>query len=121
MLQVRRTAAMATVLAAALMIPVSVPVSARAAAGQADAAAEQAVLKAENARFAAMIKADTAALEKLLADELSYTHSNALVQDKAAFISDIKTAKIKYLTVEPSGQKARIFGTMAIVTGSASV
>ena len=68
-----------------------------------------------------MIKADGAALEKLLADELSYTHSNAPVQDKAAFIGDIKSAKIKYLTVEPTDQKARVFGNMAIVTGGASV
>jgi hypothetical protein len=84
-------------------------------------AAEQAVLKAENARFEAMLKADAAALEKLLADELSYTHSNASVQDKAAFISDIKTGKIKYLSVEPTDQKARVFGTTAVVTGGASV
>ncbi len=66
----------------------------------------------------AMTKADGAALEKLLADELSYTHSNAQVQDKAAFISDIKSGKIKYLTVESTDQKARIFGNMAIVTGA---
>ena len=82
---------------------------------------EQAVLKADNARFAAMLKADAAALEKLLASELSYTHSNASVQDKAAFISDIKTGKIKYVTVEPTDQKAQVFGNMAIVTGGASV
>jgi hypothetical protein len=68
-----------------------------------------------------MLKADAAALEKLLGDELSYTHSNASVQNKAAFISDIKTGKIKYLSVEPTDQKARVFGTTAVVTGGASV
>jgi hypothetical protein len=95
-----------------------------AAAGadrQANAAAEQAVLKAENARFAAMLKGDAAALEKLLGDELSYTHSNALVQDKKAFIDDIKTGKIKYLTVDATDQKVHVFGNMAIVTGGAAV
>jgi hypothetical protein len=102
-------------------VPASATASARVLEGQADAAAEQAVLKADNARFAAMIKADAAALDKLLATELSYTHSNASVQNKAEFISDIKTGKIKYLTVEASDQKARVFGTMAIVTGGASV
>jgi hypothetical protein len=69
----------------------------------------------------AVLKADAAALEKLLGDELSYTHSNASVQNKAAFISDIKTGKIKYLSVEPTDQKARVFGTTAVVTGGASV
>lgn len=42
-----------------------------------------------------MLKVDAAALEKLLADELIYTHSNAARQDKKAFIDDIKTGKIK--------------------------
>jgi hypothetical protein len=84
-------------------------------------AAEQAVLQAEKDRFAAMLKADAPALEKLLATELSYTHSNASVQDKAAFIADIKTGAIKYLMIEPTDMKARVFGTMAIVTGGASV
>jgi Domain of unknown function (DUF4440) len=92
-----------------------------AAARQAGGAAEQAVLQAENDRFAAMKKADAAALEKLLAPELSYTHSNASVQDKAAFISDIKSGRIKYLTIDAADMKARIFGSMAIVTGGATV
>jgi hypothetical protein len=106
----------AIALMAAVMIVT--PVSSRAQSG---GAAEQAVLKADNARFAAMLAADTVALEKLLADELSYTHSNASVQNKAAFISDIKTGTIKYLAMEPTDQKARVFGNMAIVTGGASV
>jgi hypothetical protein len=105
-----------TAMTAAVMFVTSVTVLA-----QTGSAAEKAVLAAENARFAAMLKGDAAALEKLLADELSYTHSNASVQDKAAFISDIKTGKIKYLTIEPTDQKAKVFGTSAIVTGGASV
>jgi hypothetical protein len=106
----------------AIALIAAVVVTAPAAiSGQGGSAAEQAVLKAEKDRFAAMTKGDTAALEKLLAAELSYTHSNAAVQDKAAFINDIKTGTIKYLTIEPSDMKARVFGTTAIVTGSATV
>ena len=111
-------AMMRTAIAVLAAVIVVTPVKSLAQAGK---AAEEAVLKADNARFAAMLQADAAALDKLLADELSYTHSNASVQDKAAFISDIKTSKIKYLTIEATDQKARIFGNMAIVTGGASV
>jgi ABC-type phosphate/phosphonate transport system substrate-binding protein len=105
----------------ALLTTLSIGALAKSPQAKEASAAEQAVLKADNERFTAMLKADTAALEKLLADELSYTHSNAQVQDKAAFISDIKTGKIKYLTIEATDQKARVFGTTAIVTGGASV
>lgn len=120
MVQFGKVAATAMVLAA-MGVFAWAPAAAGAAEGQANPAAEQAVLKADNARFAAMLKADAAALEKLLADELSYTHSNASVQDKKAFIDDIKTGKIKYLTVDATDQKVRVFGNMAIVTGGASV
>ena len=117
-MRLSRTLAGATI---ALLAVITLTAAPRGQAAKAAAGAEEAVLKADNARFDAMTKADGAALEKLLADELSYTHSNAQVQDKAAFISDIKSGKIKYLTVEPTDQKARIFGNMAIVTGGASV
>ena len=117
-MRLSRTLAGATI---ALLAVITLAAAPRGQAAKAAAGAEEAVLKADNARFDAMIKADGAALEKLLADELSYTHSNAQVQDKAAFISDIKSGKIKYLTVEPTDQKARVFGNMAIVTGGASV
>ena len=49
-----------------------------AAAGK----AEQVVLQAEKDRFAAMTKVDEAALNKLLADDLTYVHTNALMQTK---------------------------------------
>jgi hypothetical protein len=88
---------------------------------QGGSAAEQAVLKAENDRFAAMHNGDVAALEKVLAPELSYTHTSGNVQTKEQFISDIKTGTIKYLTIEPSDMKVRIFGTTAVITGGASV
>src|SRR5262245_56971191 len=120
MLQFGKMAATAMILVAVGVFTWA-PAAAGTAEGQANSGAQQAVLKADNARFAAMLKADAAALEKLLADELSYTHSNASVQDKKAFIDDIKTGKIKYLMVDATDQKARVFGDMAIVTGGASV
>jgi len=83
--------------------------------------AEQDVRQAERDRFAAMVKADTGALDKLLARELSYTHSNAQMQDKAGFIGDIKSGAIKYLSIDPSDTSVYVFGNAAVVTGGAAV
>jgi len=85
------------------------------------AGAKAAVLKADNDRFAAMQKDDVAALEKILGDELHYTHTSAVVQTKAQFIDDIRTGKIKYLSVEPNDQNVDVFGNVAVVTGGAAV
>jgi hypothetical protein len=83
--------------------------------------AEQDVRQAERDRFAAMVKADAGALDKLLARELSYTHSNAQMQDKAGFIADIKSGAIKYLSIDPNDISVYVFGNAAVVTGGAAV
>ena len=98
-----------------------VPASAAAAVATATMKAEQDVRQAERERFAAMVKADVGALGNLLAPELSYTHSNAQVQDKGGFIGDIKSGAIKYLSIDPSDTSVHVFGNAAVVTGAAAV
>jgi hypothetical protein len=85
--------------------------------------AEQQVLQAEKDRFAAMVKGDRAALEKLLADDLTYIHSTALLQTKEEFIKSVLAGNIDYVSIAPSesDSKVRINGTTAIVTGLAAV
>jgi hypothetical protein len=97
------------------------PAAAASTASPATIKAEQDVRQAERERFAAMVKADVGALDKLLAAELSYTHSNAQVQDKAGFIGDIKSGAIKYLSLDASDTNIRVFGSAAVVTGAAAI
>jgi hypothetical protein len=96
-----------------------VPGYLRAQAGK----AEQALIQAEKDRFAAMINYNEAALNKLLADDLTYTHSNANMQTKAQFMADLKSGAIDYVSIQPSegDWKVRINGTSAIVNGVAAV
>ena len=54
--------------------------------------ADQQVLQAEKDRFAAMVKGDKAALERLLADDLTYTHSSALFESKGRVHSRVSRA-----------------------------
>ncbi len=83
--------------------------------------AEQEVRKAESARFGAMVKNDLAALDKLLAPELIYTHGDGRVVDKAAFIADLKTGDFKYVSIDAGESKVRVFGDTAIVSGVAGM
>lgn len=109
-------------LALALAIGVSVPGLAQTKPGAA-AGGEQQVLQAEKDRFAAMIKFDEAALNRLIADDAFYTHSNALLQTKQEFIGDLKSNAYDYVSVTPSESdwKVRIHGTLAVVNGVAAV
>src|ERR1051325_6447179 len=93
-------------------------------AGRASGAAggdEQAVRQAERDRFAAMVKADVPALDKMLGADLTYTHGDGRVIDKAAFLSDFKTGAFKYVSIEPGDMKVRIYGETAVVTGGAGM
>ncbi len=85
--------------------------------------ADQQVLQAEKDRFAAMIKGDRAALEKLLADDLTYTHSSALFETKEQFIKSVTSGNIDYVSIVPSESdwKVRVNGNTAIVNGVAAV
>ncbi len=84
---------------------------------------EQQVLQAEKDRFAAMIKGDRPALEKLLADDLTYTHSSALFESKEQFIKSVTSGTIDYVSIVPSESdwKVRVNGNTAIVNGVAAV
>lgn len=85
--------------------------------------AEQQVIQAEKDRFAAMVKGDRAALEKLLSDDLTYTHSTALLETKAQFIASVTGGSIDYVSIVPSETdwKVRINGNTAVVNGLAAV
>lgn len=75
----------------------------------------------ERRRFAAMVAKDTAALQTMLADDLTYLHSNGLLEDKAQHISNIGTGKLVYSSMEPTEMKVRVRGRAAIINGIVQV
>ena len=88
-----------------------------ALAGSASAATsdEATVLKNTEAHRDALFTADAKALDKLCASQLSYSHSDAHVEDKATFIANATNGKTKWLSLTYDDIKVRIVGTAAIV------
>jgi hypothetical protein len=85
-------------------------------AGSAFAGAdEDAVAKNVEAFRAAQIAADPKALDGLCAAELSYSHSDARVEDKATFIANATNGKSKVLSLAYQDTKIRVVGPAAIV------
>ncbi len=75
----------------------------------------------ERQRFVAMTKKDTAALHLILADDLTYVHSNGLIEDKAKHIANIVSGKIVYSTMEPTEINVRVHGRTAYINGIVQV
>jgi len=74
-------------------------------------------LKAEEARYAAQLANDFAALERLLGDELVYIHSSTTVDTKASFIESMRSGAVKYRKMTRGDVKVRTYGCIAIVSG----
>lgn len=63
----------------------------------------------------AMVAADKSALDKLVADELSYGHSSGRLETKTEFIADLTSGKAGFSTIELSGQTVNIVDDIALV------
>ena len=76
---------------------------------------EDAVAKNVEAFRAAQFAANAEALASLCAAELSYSHSDGRVEDKATFIANATNGKSKFLSLEYQDTKIRVVGPAAIV------
>lgn len=64
----------------------------------------------------AMVDGDSAILEKLCDDQLTYGHSGgALPQDKKAFVSDIASGRSDFVTLDLTEQTITVKGETAVV------
>ena len=76
---------------------------------------EDAVAKNVEAFRAAQVAADAKVFDALCAAELSYSHSDGRVEDKATFIANATDGKSKFLLLEYQDPKIRVVGDAAIV------
>ncbi len=73
------------------------------------------VAKSVEAFRKAQIAADAKAFDALCAAELSYSHSDGRVEDKATFIANATSGKSKFLSLEYQDPQIRVVGPAAIV------
>ena len=76
---------------------------------------EAAVAKRVEAFRSAQVAGDAKAFEGLCAAELSYSHSDGHVEDKATFIKNATAGKSKFLSLEYQDPSIRVVGDVAIV------
>lgn len=90
-----------------------------AVSGAAGADPMQDVLAVDDARTAALIAADRPALDRTLARELRYVHSNGLTQDRATYLDAAVGGAMQYRVIKPLARQARALSdTVTLLTGS---
>jgi hypothetical protein len=90
--------------------------AARLAADPADAVREVAV-----GWYNAACKQDAAALQRFLADDLTYSHANGRTQNKAQYIAAVTRGPARYESMTYSDMDIRIYGKTGVLTAFADV
>ena len=96
--------------------PVS-PSAGASTAAVAMSADEKAVSAVEKQRFDAQVSKDYAVLERVLADDLLYAHSNGNTDGKQSYIQSIRDGKSNYAAIESQELKVRVYGNTAVING----
>jgi hypothetical protein len=88
-------------------------------AGAAGPEVEKAVLSAHDRRIALTIAADVGALGALMTDDLTYTHSSAVVETKGEFLEGLRAGRYRYKAVSFDDRRVRLYGdATAVVSGT---
>jgi hypothetical protein len=83
--------------------------------------AEKQVLAAEQARVAALDRGDVAALDRIIADDLTYVHASGRVDTKSSLLGAIRSGELHYISWEPKRMQARVLGDTAVIDGEYTV
>ena len=86
-----------------------------------DSKADKEVLAAMDAWKQATLKKDAGALEKLLHDDLTYSHSSGKTETKADVIKSVTTGKATVEAIDFSGTTVRVYGNTALVKGKVDI
>ena len=100
-------------LAAAGALALSAPTLIRSAHAQ--SADEATVKKAVEELRMAWLKQDKAKIESLTAEQLSYSHSDARLEDKTKFIDGVMTRKATFKSLEWPELTVQVVGNNAVV------
>jgi Domain of unknown function (DUF4440) len=83
--------------------------------------AEKEVLAVETARTAALVHSDVAALDRIMADNITYVHASGKVDTKASFLGAIRSGQLHYLAWMPVRLNVRAMGDTAVLDGEYAV
>jgi ketosteroid isomerase-like protein len=82
---------------------------------------EQQVLRLEDERTRAVLAGDAATLQRLMSDDIVYTHSSARVDTKQSFIASITSGTVKYRRIHRRDVTVSVHEGFAFLTGAIEI
>ena len=81
----------------------------------------QEVLQVQLERMEAFVNRDFAVLDKIMAKEMTYTHTSARLDTKAEMIGLMESGRLRYESMERQEANVRLYGETAVVTGRSRI
>jgi hypothetical protein len=75
------------------------------------------VMAAEIARTYALTHSDIPALERIMADDVTYVHASGKVDTKKSYLDAIRSGQLHYISWQPKGLSVRVVGDAGVITG----
>ena len=85
------------------------------------AGSAQKIIELDRQRMIAMAEKDVGTLNRIIADDLIYTHSSARTDTKTSLIGAMESGTTVYTAVEPSDVVAQDLGDAVVLTGVAAI
>jgi ketosteroid isomerase-like protein len=60
--------------------------------------------------------ADVVALDQILSEDLTYTHSSGRAQSKDEFIASVRSKELQYHSIEFESANVRLYGNIALIS-----
>ena len=82
---------------------------------------EKQVMAVEQARTVALEHSDVAALQRIMADDVTYVHASGKVDTKQSYLEAIRSGQLHYISWRPMHLQVRALGTSAVIDGEYAV
>jgi ketosteroid isomerase-like protein len=105
----------------AMMLAVMPVSQAAQAKPQSQHSLESEIRAADTSRFRALTEGDLPALERVLSDDLVYTHASGWRQTKAELLASLRSGELVYHSFSSDNLKIQVLGTAVVVTGHAAI
>jgi len=77
--------------------------------------AEQEVMAVERARTTALERSDIAAIDRIMAPDVTYIHASGKVDTKQSYLEAIRSGQLHYISWQPKSLHVRVVGDSAAV------
>jgi ketosteroid isomerase-like protein len=79
------------------------------------------VLETEHARTTALEHSDLPALERIMADDVTYVHASGRVDTKKSYLEAIRSGRLHYISWRSRNLHVRTLGNCAVIDGEYAV